>query len=61
MPDFAKHLEVVTVACQIPPAVGGVLLQDNRPVAYYSRKLSGAELNYSITDLEMLGVIGAAM
>jgi hypothetical protein len=59
MPDFAKHFEVVTDACQIPPAVGGVLLQDNHPVAYFSRKLSGAELNYSVTDLEMLGVIGA--
>jgi hypothetical protein len=28
-------------------------------LAYYSRKLSGAELNYSVTDLEMLGVIDA--
>jgi hypothetical protein len=59
MPDFEKHFEVVTDACEIPPAIGGVLLQDAHPVAFYSRKLSGAELNYSATDKEMLGVIYA--
>jgi hypothetical protein len=59
MPDFEQHFEVVTDACDIPPAIGGVLLQEGHPVAFYSRKLNGAELNYSATDKEMLGVIGA--
>jgi hypothetical protein len=36
--------------------VGTVLLQAQRPVAYYSRKLSVAELNYSVSDIEMLVV-----
>jgi len=60
LPDFDKPFEVVTDACQTPPAVGGVLLQEGRPVAFYSRKLSGPELNYSVTDIEMLAVIGAS-
>ena len=59
LPDFDRHFELVTDACEVPPAIGGVLLQDGRPVAYYSRKLSGPELNYSATDIEMLGVIAA--
>jgi len=59
LPDFGQPFEVVTDACQTPPAVGGVLLQNGRPVAYYSQKLSGPQLNYSVTDLEMLGVIQA--
>jgi hypothetical protein len=59
LPNFEKSLEVVTDACQVPPAIGGVLLQEGQPVACYSHTLSGAELNYSVTDLEMLGVIGA--
>jgi hypothetical protein len=45
MPDFEKYFEVVTDACEIPRAIGGVLLQDAHPVAFYSRKLSGTELN----------------
>jgi hypothetical protein len=46
-------------ANQISPAVGAVLLKDGRPIAYYSRKLSGAELNYCPSGIERLAVIFA--
>jgi Reverse transcriptase (RNA-dependent DNA polymerase)/RNase H-like domain found in reverse transcriptase/Integrase zinc binding domain/Chromo (CHRromatin Organisation MOdifier) domain/Retroviral aspartyl protease len=59
LPDFDKHFELVTDACTSAPAVGAVLMQDGKPVAYYSRKVSGAEENYSATDIEMLAVISA--
>jgi hypothetical protein len=39
--------------------LGAVLLQDGRPVAFESRKLSPAEQNYNVTEQEMLGVIHA--
>ena len=39
--------------------VGAVLMQEGHPVSYYSRKLSGPELNYSVSDIEMLAVIFA--
>jgi hypothetical protein len=57
MPDFEKQIKEVTDACEVP--LGGVLLQEGHPIAFCSRKLSGAELSYSATDKEMLGVIGA--
>ena len=43
-------------------AIGGVLMQHDtdgqlKPLAYYSRKLQQAELNYPTHDLEMLAVI----
>jgi hypothetical protein len=39
--------------------LGAVLLQDGRPVAFKSRKLSPAEQNYKVTEQDMLGVIRA--
>ena len=59
LPDFAQPFEVVADACETPPALGAVLLQRGHPVAFYSRKLSGPELNYSVSDIEMLAVIAA--
>jgi hypothetical protein len=37
--------------------VGGVLLQDSRPIAFESRKLIPAEHKYSPTELEMLAIV----
>ena len=59
LPDFDKPFEVVADACTSTPAIGAVLLQSGHPVAFYSRKCTGAEGNYSASDLEMLAVIAA--
>ena len=59
LPNFSKPFELVADACQQPSAIGAVLLQEGRPVAFYSRKLSGAELNYCASDIEMLALIYA--
>lgn len=56
-PDVNKPYEVVTDASTV--GLGAVLLQDNRPVAFESRKLSDAEKNYHTTEQEMLAVIHA--
>jgi len=40
LPDFSRSFTVVCDACTAAPAVGGVLLQDRHPVAFYSKKLS---------------------
>jgi hypothetical protein len=37
--------------------LGGVLLQDGKPVAYFSEKLSGPSLNYSTYDKELLALV----
>jgi hypothetical protein len=39
--------------------LGDVLLQEGHPVASESRKLNSAELNYNITEKEMLAVVHA--
>jgi transposase InsO family protein len=55
LPDFEQPFTLVCDACDL--AIGGILLQESRPVAYYSRKLHAPELRYSASDKEMLAVI----
>jgi hypothetical protein len=37
--------------------LGGVLLQEGKPVAYFSEKLSGAHMNYSTYDKELYALV----
>jgi RNase H-like domain found in reverse transcriptase/Reverse transcriptase (RNA-dependent DNA polymerase)/gag-polyprotein putative aspartyl protease len=56
-PDLTKPFTVISDASLL--GTGAVLLQDGRPVAFTSKKLSGAERNYATGEQELLGVINA--
>lgn len=59
LPDFEKPFEVECDACETAKATGAVLMQNEHPIAYMSKKLSGAEAGYSASDMEMMAVIYA--
>ncbi len=38
-------------------ALGAVITQNNRPIAFYSRKLSKMQQKYSVTEIELLAIV----
>jgi hypothetical protein len=50
LPNFAKQFEIECDASGI--GIGCVLMQEGRPIKYFSKNLSSARLNYSIYDKE---------
>ena len=56
-PDFSKLFVLTTDASNF--AIGAVLSQNEKPVCFASRTLNPSEVNYSVTEKELLAIIWA--
>ena len=54
-PDYSKPFHIYTDASAYQ--VGAAIIQEGMPVAYFSRKLSPAQMNYSTTKKELLAIV----
>ncbi len=55
-PDYSKVFEIYTDASS-KQWFGTVITQDNRPIAFFSWKLSKTQCKYSITKIELLAIV----
>ena len=54
-PDYTQGFEVYTDSSKLQ--LGAVITQANRPLAFFSRKLSPAQQKYSVTEQELLAIV----
>ncbi len=54
-PDYSKVFDIYTDASS--KQLGAVISQDNRPIAFFSWKLSDTQRKYSLTKIELLAIV----
>ncbi len=53
--DYSKVFEINTDASS--KQLGAVITQDNKPIVFFSQKLSLAQHKYSVTKIELLAIV----
>jgi hypothetical protein len=54
-PNYSKVFEIYTDASS--KQLGTVITQNNRPIAFFSQKLSDTQRKYSVTKIKLLAIV----
>jgi hypothetical protein len=54
-PDFTKPFKIYSDASMMQ--LGSVITQGNRPITFFSRKLSMMQTKYSVTKIKLLTIV----
>ncbi len=54
-PDYSEVFEIYTITSR--KQLGAVITQENRPIAFFSRKLCTTQCKYSVTKIELLAIV----
>ena len=54
-PDYSQELEIYADASS--KQLGAVITQGNKPIAFFSRKLTEMQQHYSVTQIELLDTV----
>ena len=54
-PDYSQGFEIYTDSSKLQ--LGAVITQHNRPLAFFSRKLSPTQQKYSVAEQELLAIV----
>ena len=54
-PDFDKPFHLYSDASD--RQLGATVVQDGKPLGFYTRKLNPAQMNYTVGERELLGII----
>ena len=54
-PNFNKEFNIYTDASKVQ--LGAVIIQDKRPIAFFSRKLNPAQTRYTVAERELLSIV----
>ncbi len=54
-PDYSKVFKIYTDTSN--KQLGAVITQDNRHIAFFSRKLSEVQQKYSVTEIELIAIV----
>ena len=54
-PDFSKPFHLYTDASDIQ--LGATLVQDGKPLGFYTRKLNKAQRSYTVGEKELIGIV----